>query len=207
MAARKIARTSAHDVTRFDESVQPAVYQRLQRVRCTRCGEGVDDDRTAKARHIALSCRRAAAEDRAAASVVLSSAPATEPDREDAEPVLTPTRSPLTDERRARLAEMLADRGERLDPAPADAEIRDETRTLIEVAALEDAAIWASREHSGPHLVRELWAISCLDLPVDARLELRRLAEAGDDPGLLYYAACLHRFGAEAHAAPSRTTP
>jgi hypothetical protein len=197
MAARKIARTSAHDVTRFDESVQPAVHQRLQRVRCTRCGECVDDDRLAQARHLALSCRRATAEDRAAASVVLSGAPA-DPDREeDAEPVLTPTRSPLADERRALLAELLADRGERLDPAPADAEMRDETRTLIEVAALEDAAIWASREHSAPTLVRDLWAISCLDLPVDARLELRRLAEAGDDPGLLYYAACLHRFGAE----------
>jgi hypothetical protein len=74
--------------------------------------------------------------------------------------------------------------------------MRDETRTLIEVAALEDAPIWASREHSRPTLVRELWAISCLDLPVESRLELRRLAEAGDDLGLLYYAACLHRFGA-----------
>lgn len=201
--ARKIARTSAHDVTRFDESVQPAVHQRLQRVRCPRCGEGVDDDRLAQARHLALSCRRATAEDHAAASLVLSGAPA-DPDREeDAEPVLTPTRSPLTEERNARralLAELLADRGERLEPAPPDAEMRDETRTLIEVAALEDAAIWASREHSGPHLVRDLWAISCLDMPVDARLELRRLAESGDDPGLLYYAACLHRFGAEARS-------
>lgn len=199
---KRKTRTSAHDVTRFDESVQPAVHQRLQRVRCPRCGEGVDDDLLAQARHLALSCRRATAEDRAAASLVLSGAPAADPDRpdEDAEPVLTPTRSPLVDERRARLAELLADRGDRLDPSPADTDMRDETRTLIEVAALEDAAIWASREHSGPHLVRDLWAISCLDLPVDARLELRRLAESGDDPGLLYYAACLHRFGAEATA-------
>lgn len=92
-------------------------------------------------------------------------------------------------------AEDAVDLSFRLAPrpaAPAQA-LSPDTAELVAVLALETAGVvdvsdWAQR---GPRLVRELWDMDFLDLPVEARLELRALS---GDPGFRHYYACLAQY-------------